>query len=86
MKSTCEDKVRYATRQKAINAIAGKHRDSKRKHSSKTYFCGECGGYHIYTEHRKRIRKRRDPRIVVSLPPTVKREERLVIRNFSSKR
>lgn len=85
MKATCEDKVRYDTRATAINAIIGKHRDSKRKHSSKVYACHECGGFHIYTERRKRIRKRRDPVIIVSMPPTVKREQRLVIRNFSSR-
>jgi len=83
----CTDKIKYETRRAALTAIKGyvddKRPTKSKKKSSKVYECQYCGGYHIYTEGKKRKLKPKPTEVVTFKRDT--KDKPLRIKNFSSK-
>lgn len=82
----------YTERSKAVEAINGKNA-SGRKHNrmpAGTYFCKDCNGWHIYSQGKKKMKKRDETNHELKTHPDNHGKQKehgvLQIANFSSKK
>lgn len=82
----------YTERKKAVEAINGKNAHGRRggKMTAGTYFCTDCDGWHIYSQGKKKMKKRDETNHELKTHPDhhgkQKHQGMLQIKNFSSKK
>ena len=82
-------KTIYPTKESAISAIEGIKNDPTSKANrkpQKTYWCGDCNGYHIHSKQKKHVTKSKAKNLDTQGERNHKyAPEKLIIRNYSSK-
>lgn len=86
----CDDKHRFATNAEALAAMQGRLKDGNARMrrtkpvSTKVYHCTFCNGFHLYTEGKRRTFSKHKPKEIRSIP-VYKKDNRLIVRNYSSR-